>query len=76
LRRYPSSSSFRGKGEKNSTMRIDIRAFALSVAIVWGVGVMWLGWMAAFGWAKPIVDVLASGYIGYGPSFLGGVIVI
>ena len=35
---------------------------------------MFLGWMGAIGWARPIVDVLASGYIGYAPSFFGGII--
>ena len=53
---------------------IDIRAFSLAAAILWGCGVMFLGWMGAIGWARPIVEMLASGYIGYAPSFIGGII--
>jgi len=55
-------------------MRINIRAFALSAAIVWGVGVMWLGWIGAFGWGKSLVDALAGLYVGFTASFIGGVI--
>jgi hypothetical protein len=55
-------------------MRINIRAFALSAGIVWGIGVMCLGWIAALGWGKSLVHVLAGLYLGFAASFFGGVI--
>ncbi len=35
---------------------------------------MFLGWIAAFGWGTNIVKAFSSLYIGYGPSFVGGLI--
>jgi hypothetical protein len=53
---------------------MNVRSFALAGGIVWGAGVMFLGWIAAFNWGRALEGVFASLYIGYGPSFLGGVI--
>lgn len=53
---------------------MNVRSFALAGGLVWGFGVMVLGWMAAFGWGGSLAGVLASLYVGYGPSFVGGII--
>lgn len=55
-------------------MRIDIWRFALSAAILWGLGVFFLGIIGHYGWATKVIDVLSSGYIGYSTTFLGAVI--
>jgi len=55
-------------------VQLNVRAFALAVAVVWGCGVLFLGWIAAVGWGRGLVDPLASLYIGYAPTFVGGII--
>ena len=54
--------------------KINVWKFALAWGISFGVYLMVLGWFAAFGWGTKIVDMVSSLYIGYAPSFLGGVI--
>ena len=36
--------------------------------------VLFLGWAGALGWGANLSQGLSSLYIGYGPSFLGGII--
>ena len=52
----------------------NIKALALSLGITWGAGMLILGWISSSGWGLDAVDVLASFYIGYQPTFWGGVI--
>lgn len=54
--------------------KINVWKFALAWGISFGIYFMVLGWIAAFGWGVKIVDVVSSLYVGYGPSFLGGII--
>ena len=35
---------------------------------------MVLGWVSATGWGVRVVEVLSSAYIGFGSTFVGGVI--
>ena len=35
---------------------------------------LFAGWAAIFGWSVQFVEVMASVYVGYGASFLGGII--
>lgn len=53
---------------------LKAKALALSFAIVWGAGMLLLGWIAAFGWGVEAVEVLSSFYIGFKATFWGGVI--
>ena len=53
---------------------IDVKAFALAWGISFGAYMMLLGWIASFGWATNIVELLSSFYRGYAPGFLGGII--
>ena len=53
---------------------INLRAFAAAVAVIWGGAMVFLGWVAPFGYGEPLVTLLSSLYLGYGPGFLGGLI--
>lgn len=55
-------------------MTLNTKDFALSLAIVWGVGCMLLGWVAAGNWGDYQVEVMSSFYLGYRPGFIGGII--
>ncbi|VVB85336.1 Uncharacterised protein [uncultured archaeon] len=35
---------------------------------------LFVGWASIFGWGTKFVDVMSSVYIGFTPSFLGGII--
>ncbi len=54
--------------------RLNVGKFAFAWGITIGFYVMVLGWLAMSGWGAGIVHTIASLYIGYGPSFLGGII--
>ena len=53
---------------------LRIIPLALAFGAVWALGVLTAGWMAAFGLGVAFVEMAASFYIGYGPSFLGALI--
>jgi hypothetical protein len=40
----------------------------------WGIGMLFLGWISILGWGIDIVKIISSLYIGFAPSFLGGII--
>ena len=54
--------------------KIDVKAFALAWGISFSVSVSFLGWAAMFGWGVKLVDMISSLYIGYAPTFIGGII--
>ena len=54
--------------------KIDVKSFGLAWGVSFGVYIMSLGWIAKFGWATKIVDLLSSVYLGYAPTFWGGII--
>jgi len=54
--------------------RLNIKAAAIAFGVSWSVGMLFLGWVSIFGWGTKLVEVMSSLYIGYKPSFLGGVI--
>ncbi len=53
---------------------VNVRALALSIAILWGGAMMVMGWIAPFGYGEEIVTLMGSLYLGYQPGFLGGVV--
>lgn len=54
--------------------RLKIVPLAVALGATWALGILFVGWAASFGWGVGPVDVMSSLYIGYGPSFLGGII--
>ncbi|NIM03892.1 membrane-associated protein [bacterium] len=54
--------------------KINVKALAVGLGVLWGVLMLFAGWVSIFGWATKFVEVMASIYIGFKPTFLGGVI--
>ena len=54
--------------------KLDVKIVAMAAGITWSISMLFLGWVAIFGWGKAMVEVLSSLYIGYEPTLLGGVI--
>ncbi len=54
--------------------KLRIVPLAVALGAVWALGVLFVGWVSSFGWGVMFVDVMSSMYIGYKPSFLGGII--
>ncbi len=54
--------------------KINVKGLAIALGLTWSSGMLISGWAAMFGWAGKIVDVMASVYIGFAPTFLGGII--
>ncbi len=54
--------------------KIDAKSAILAFGITWAVAMLFVGWVAMFGWGTKVVDVLASLYIGFAPTFIGGLI--
>lgn len=55
-------------------MKLDVKATALAAGLLWALGVLLLGWMSALGLNSAFVGALGNYYIGYAPTFLGGII--
>ncbi len=54
--------------------KLSIKALAIGCGVSWGIYMMFLGWVAAYGWGIQIVQTISSLYIGFTPTFLGGII--
>jgi len=54
--------------------KLRIIPLAVAFGAVWALSVLTAGWTAAFGLGTAFVEMAASFYIGYGPSFLGALI--
>ena len=54
--------------------KLNVKALAVGIGVLWAIYVLFIGWVAAFGWGKELVTVLSSLYIGYSASFVGGII--
>lgn len=55
-------------------MKLNWKCFALSVGCAWALGQLLAGWIAIFGRGEDYVEVMSSLYIGFKPSFVGGII--
>lgn len=53
---------------------LNVKGLALAGGIVWAIYMIFMGWAAAMGWGVGFVEMASSVYIGYAPSFLGGII--
>ena len=54
--------------------KLNVKTFALAWGISFGIYFLFLGWTAMFGWGEKIVELVSSFYIGYAPTFFGGII--
>ena len=55
--------------------KLSISGLALGFGFSWGIGMLLLGWAAGgLNWGNMLVEVFSSLYIGYGPTFWGGII--
>lgn len=55
-------------------MKLDVKALALAAGTLWGLAVLLLGWFGWTGIGAKIVDALGSVYLGYSPTFIGGIL--
>jgi len=66
------------KGESDMkeghSCQLCIKSFTLAIGIVWCLTTLILGWTSIFGWGNAFVETMASIYIGYEASFVGGII--
>ena len=54
--------------------KLSVKAVAIASGTTWAIAILLAGWAAAIGRGSQFVDVFDSYYIGYGPTFLGGII--
>jgi hypothetical protein len=54
--------------------RIRLLPTAIAMGATWAMGVTLLGWISITGWGIRFVDVLSSVYIGFRPTFIGGIV--
>jgi hypothetical protein len=56
-------------------VKLDVKAFGLSVGIVWGLAMLTLGLInTGDHWGSGIVEAMSTLYIGYKPTVLGSII--
>jgi hypothetical protein len=53
---------------------LNVKSLALGLGGSCAVGMLFLGWVSAFGWGMNLVEVISSFYIGFTPGFVGGII--
>lgn len=59
---------------KNS-MRLAPVSFGFALGILWGLGMLLIGWAGwLWGYGIPWIQVWGSVYLGFGPSFMGGIV--
>ncbi len=54
--------------------KLNVKGMALSLGIIWSAYILMAGWGSIFGWGTGFVQGFSTLYIGYGPSFFGGII--
>ena len=54
--------------------KLNIKALAVGLGVSWAVCMLFLGWVSIFGWGTKFVEMMSSVYIGFTPTFLGGII--
>lgn len=54
--------------------KLDVKAFGLTLGIVWSLCVLIMGIFAMFGYCVPIVELIGSMYIGYKATIIGSII--
>ena len=59
---------------KEKCAKFSVIGLALGVGIYWGLSMVAAGWTSMFGWGNSFVSTMSSIYIGYDPSFVGGIV--
>lgn len=54
--------------------KLHIKSFTIACGITWGLAMLFLAWVSSFGWGIRDVSVISDLYLGYKPTFLGGII--
>lgn len=54
--------------------KLSVKGLAVGVGVSWSVCILFAGWAGIFSWCTEFVKVMSSVYIGYKPTFLGGII--
>ncbi len=54
--------------------KLNIKACTIAGGFTWGIAMLLLAWVSAFGWGIRDVSVIAGIYLGYTPTFWGGII--
>lgn len=55
-------------------MDLNVKALALALGLSWSFLILFTGWVSMFGWGTRFVEVMSSLYIGFAPTFFGGII--
>ena len=59
---------------KEKPIKFNVWAFGVALGIVWGLSMLIAGWTSIFGWGAMFVNTMSSVYLGYIPSFGGGIV--
>jgi len=54
--------------------KLNVKALAVALGVAWATCVLFIGWASIFGWGTKFVEMMASVYIGFTPTFFGAVI--
>ena len=54
--------------------KLDVKALAAGVGTSWAFCMLFAGWASMFGWGTEFVKMMSSVYVGFAPTFLGGII--
>ena len=54
--------------------KLNVKATTLSFGFTCAIYMLFLGWISATGWGVRDVSVIADLYLGYKPTFVGGLI--
>ena len=54
--------------------RLSVKGLAIGLGVSWAIYMLFAGWISIFGWGVKFVETMSSVYIGFRPSFLGGII--
>jgi len=52
----------------------NIKGFGLALGCTWGFAQLIVGWFGAAGWGNDYIDIMSSLYLGYNPTFFGGIV--
>lgn len=55
--------------------KLNIKSLALAGGVLWGLYMLLIGWAAwLFDWGTDFVAMMSSVYIGFNPTFFGGIL--
>ena len=59
---------------KEKAMPLSVGGFGVALGLVWAISMLFAGWVSIYGWGSLFVNTMSSVYIGYVPSFGGGIV--